>query len=128
MKEISQVKLNVYEFKFFPFGITLYHTSIEYDDVEYSFGICNNISGVYEMAPKSSNIGRYITSISLGKKARREFFTKSEKIRKVYSKRRYNFLTQNCNHFMNDYIKFVFGVEIPDKYQSFLKLGEFFRL
>ena len=79
------------------------------------------------MAPKSSNIGRYITSISLGKKTRREFFTKSEKIRKVYSKRRYNFLTQNCNHFMNDYIKFVFGVEIPDKYQSFLKLGEFFR-
>ena len=128
MKEISQVKLNVYEFKFFPFGITLYHTSIEYDDVEYSFGICNNISGVYEMAPKSSNIGRYITSISLGKKTRREFFTKSEKIRKVYSKRRYNFLTQNCNHFMNDYIKFVSGVEIPDKYQSFLKLGEFFRL
>ena len=128
MKEISQVKLNVYEFKFFPFGITLYHTSIEYDDVEYSFGICNNISGVYKMAPKSSNIGRYITSISLGKKTRREFFTKSEKIRKVYSKRRYNFLTQNCNHFMNDYIKFVFGVEIPDKYQSFLKLGEFFRL
>ena len=128
MKEISQVKLNVYEFKFFPFGITLYHTSIEYDDVEYSFGICNNISGVYEMAPKSSNIGRYITSISLGKETRREFFTKSEKIRKVYSKRRYNFLTQNCNHFMNDYIKFVFGVEIPDKYQSFLKLGEFFRL
>ena len=50
MKEISQVKLNVYEFKSFPFGITLYHTSIEYDDVEYSFGICNNISGVYEMA------------------------------------------------------------------------------
>ena len=45
-----QVKLNVYEFKSFPFGITLYHTSIEYDDVEYSFGICNNISGVYEMA------------------------------------------------------------------------------
>ena len=85
--------------------------------------ILNNISGVYEMAPKSSNIGRYITSISLGKKTRREFFTKSEKIRKVYSKRRYNFLTQNCNHFMNDYIKFVFGVEIPDKYQSFLKLG-----
>ena len=115
-------------FKSFPFGITLYHTSIEYDDVEYSFGICNNISGVYEMAPKSSNIGRYITSISLGKKTRREFFTKSEKIRKVYSKRRYNFLTQNCNHFMNDYIKIVFGVEIPDKYQSFLKLGEFFRL
>lgn len=128
MKEISQVKLNVYEFKSFPFGITLYHTSIDYDDVEYSFGICNNISGVYEMAPKSSNIGRYITSISLGKKTWREFFTKSEKIRKVYSKRRYNFLTQNCNHFMNDYIKFVFGVEIPDKYQSFLKLGEFFRL
>ena len=128
MKEISQVKLNVYEFKSFPFGITLYHTSIEYDNVEYSFGICNNISGVYEMAPKSSNIGRYITSISLGKKTPREFFTKSEKIRKVYSKRRYNFLTQNCNHFMNDYIKFVFGVEIPDKYQSFLKLGEFFRL
>ncbi len=50
MKEISQVKLNVYEFKSFPFGITLYHTSIEYDDVEYSFEICNNISGVYEMA------------------------------------------------------------------------------
>ena len=45
-----QVKLNVYEFKSLPFGITLYHTSIEYDDVEYSFGICNNISGVYEMA------------------------------------------------------------------------------
>ena len=123
-----QVKLNVYEFKSFPFGITLYHTSIEYDDVEYSFGICNNISGVYEMARKSSNIGRYITSISLGKKTWTEFFTKSEKVRKVYSKRRYNFLTQNCNHFMNDYIKFVFGVEIPDKYQSFLKLGEFFRL
>ena len=79
MKEISQVKLNVYEFKSFPFGITLYHTSIEYDDVEYSFGICNNISGVYEMAPKSSNIGRYITSISLGKKTRREFLQNLKK-------------------------------------------------
>ena len=88
MKEISQVKLNVYEYKSFPFGITLYHTSIEYDDTEYSFGISNNISGVYEMAPKSANIGRYITSISLGKKTRREFFTKFEKIRRVYTKRR----------------------------------------
>ncbi len=128
MKEISQVKLNVYEYKSFPFGITLYHTSIEYDDTEYSFGISNNISGVYEMAPKSANIGRYITSISLGKKTRREFFTKFEKIRRVYTKRRYNFLTLNCNHFTNDFIKFVFGVEIPEQYQSFLKLGEFFRL
>ena len=38
MKEISQVKLNVYEFKSFPFGITLYHTSIDYDDVSILSG------------------------------------------------------------------------------------------
>lgn len=128
MKEINQVKLNVYEIKTFPFGISLYHTSIEYDEVEYSFGISNHKSGVYEMSPKCSNIGKYVASINLGQKTRREFFTKFEKIRNIYNKKQYNFITLNCNHFTNDYLKSVFGIEIPKKYQSFLKLGEFFRM
>lgn len=128
MKAKSQVFLNIYELEIFLFGVTtLYHTSIEYDGIEYSFGICQYKSDVYECIPKQSKNGRFIKSISFGWKTRRNFFISFEKIKKEYLKKSYNLFTYNCNHFSNDYLKCGFKKEIPYQFQSFLKLGEFFR-
>jgi hypothetical protein len=129
MKERINVYLNIYKINFlFDNYIPLYHTAIEYNGKEYSYGLQNNISGIFDMTPKNHGIGTFVISFNLGKQTRREFFTKLEKISKIYEKREYHFFTNNCNHFTNDYIKYVFHKEIPNKYQSFLKLGEFFRV
>lgn len=122
------VFLNVYQICSLPLGYGLYHTAVEYDGVEYSFGVVNNNSGVYEMKPKTNNVGVFIKSIQLGCKTRREFFIGVEKIVKCYNKKSYNLLTNNCNHFTNDYLKNEFGKEIPSEFQSFLKLGEMLRM
>ena len=129
MKERINVYLNIYKINFlFDNIISLYHTAIEYDGIEYSYGLKNNISGIFEMTPKNNGIGTFVIRFFLGKKTRREFFTKFERISKIYENRKYNFFTNNCNHFTNDYIKYVYNKEIPNKYQSFLKLGEFLRI
>jgi hypothetical protein len=133
MKDTLPVILNVYKIKknsiLDSMGINIYHTAIEYDNVEYAFGkiMDSNTSGVYDISPMSYDDGMYLESINLGKVGRREFFVKLEKLKMLYMGDSYNILTKNCNHFTNDLIQFLFNKRIPSKYTSFLKLGEFLR-
>jgi hypothetical protein len=135
MKQSLPVVLNVYRINENSFlgllGVKIFHTAIEYDKTEYSFGYLNDnkISGVFDIKPMSFEDGLYVESIQLGNVNRREFFNKMEKIKKEYLAKSYNLLTKNCNHFTNDFIKLLFGKDksVPGKYTTLLKLGEFFR-
>ncbi len=133
MKDNLPVILNIYRIKEKSFlsalGIKLFHTAIEYDQTEYAFGYLNEpeVSGIYDIKPMTYDDGTFIESITIGYLSRRQFFTKFEKIKKIFLAQSYNFLTKNCNHFTNDLIKLLFDKELPDKYRSFLKVGEFFR-
>ena len=133
MKDTLPVILNVYKIKknslLDSIGINLYHTAIEYDNVEYAFGkiLDPNVSGVYDINPMSYEGGTFLESINLGKVGRREYFVKLDKLKKLYMGDTYNILTKNCNHFTNDFIHLLFNKKIPTKYTSFLKLGEFLR-
>jgi hypothetical protein len=134
MKELLPVIINIYQIKedsiISAIGIKLYHTAIEYDGREYAFGFLDekSVSGVYDIKPMSFDDGTYKESINLGMISRRQFFIKLEKLKKIYMGNSYNILTKNCNHFSNDFVKDLFGnKEIPQKYRSFIKLGEFFR-
>jgi hypothetical protein len=133
MKEELSVILNVYKLKEGSFlhklGVTLYHTAIEYDNTEYAFGFINRekISGIYDIKPMSFNDGTYVESIVIGKASRRNFFVNLEKLKSFYLGNTYNFIMKNCNHFTNDISKILFNKDIPIKYRSFLKFGEFLR-
>lgn len=133
MKDILPVILNVYRIKenslLHSLGIDLYHTAIEFDNVEYAFGkvINSNESGVYDITPMSYDDGIYIESINLGLTRRRQFFVKLEKLKAYYKGNTYNIVTKNCNHFTNDFIRLLFNKRIPNKYTFFLKFGEFLR-
>jgi hypothetical protein len=133
MKDQLPVVLNVYiineDSLINSLGITLYHTAIEYDNTEYAFGSLDEVdrSGVYDIKPMSFDEGTFVESINLGTASRRQFFVKLEKLKLLYLGTSYNLLTKNCNHFTNDFIRLLFNKEIPKKFTSFLKLGEFLR-
>jgi len=100
------VKINIYRINegnllFNIFGIKAYHTSLEFDNIEYAFGK-NDIpyeTGVYESEPKQDNHGIYVKSIILGKIDRRMFYETFNKLKQKFLGKNYNFLLNNCNHF-----------------------------
>jgi hypothetical protein len=133
MKDSLPVVLNIYRIAedslIDKMGIAIYHTAIEYDNTEFAFGFLDRagISGVYDIKPMSFDEGTFIESINLGRVSRRNFFNKLEQIKLDFMANSYNILTKNCNHFTNDFVKMLFNREIPHKYASFLKIGEFLR-
>lgn len=133
MKDYLPVILNVYKIAentiIDKLGVELYHTAIEYDNNEFAFGYMDDpsSSGIYDIKPMSFDDGTYVESLNLGKVKRKDFFVKLEKIKRKYLAKSYNILTKNCNHFTNDFTKTLLNKEIPPKYASFLKLGEFIR-
>jgi hypothetical protein len=133
MKDNLPVVLNVYKIAensiLDRMGVNLYHTAIEFDNREYSFGFIDKkeVSGVYDIIPMSYDEGSFVESINLGVVNRRKFFVKLEELKKIYMGSSYSLLTKNCNHFTNDFVKLLFDKEIPDQYAIFLKFGEFLR-
>jgi hypothetical protein len=133
MKDTLPVVLNIYRIAedsvINKLGIAIYHTAIEYDCTEFAFGFLDKagISGIYDIKPMSFDEGTFVESIKLGNISRRQFFNKLDQIKREYMANSYNIVTKNCNHFTNDFVKMLFDREIPKKYSSFLKLGEFLR-
>jgi hypothetical protein len=133
MKDSLPVVLNIYRIAedslIDKMGIAIYHTAVEYDNTEFAFGFLDRagISGVYDIKPMSFDEGTFVESINLGQVSRRNFFNKLEQIKLDFMANSYNILTKNCNHFTNDFVKMLFNREIPNKYASFLKIGEFLR-
>jgi hypothetical protein len=133
MKEELPVILNVYKLTessfLYKIGITIYHTAIEFDNNEFAFGSTSKekFSGVYDIKPMSFDDGIFVESIIIGTSSRRNFFVNLEKLKAFYIGNTYNFIMKNCNHFTNDFSKTLFHKEIPKKYRSFLKFGEFLR-
>lgn len=133
MKDELPVILNVYKISSGSFidklGFSIFHTAIEYDNTEFAFGYTSreNFSGVYDIKPMSFDDGTFVESIIIGYCTRRNYFNKLEKLKTFYLGNSYNLLLKNCNHFTNDFCKSLFEKEIPKRYTSFLKFGEFLR-
>ena len=132
MKERLPVILNIYKIKedslINIFGLTFYHTAIEYDETEYAFGFHDESStGVYDIKPMSYDEGRYVESIKLGYIDRRTFFKTMDEIKIIFTGQSYNILFKNCNHFTNNMSSSLFNREIPSKYSRFLGVGETLR-
>ena len=133
MKNSLSVIINVYKIAedtiLDDVGIDIYHTAIEYDNTEFAFGYLEEEGscGVYDIKPMSYDEGTYVESIQVGYATRRQFFNKLENIKRNYLGNSYNIITKNCNHFTNDMIMALFNIELPKKYSSFLKFGEFLR-
>ena len=110
MKDAHPVVLNIYRIAedsiFNKLGFSLYHTAIEYDNIEFAFGYMDKegASGVYDIKPMSFDEGSYVESINLGIVHRRQFFNKLEEIKRIYMAKSYNLLTKNCNHFSNYFV------------------------
>jgi hypothetical protein len=133
MKERLPVILNIYKIKedsvINIFGITLYHTAIEFADSEYAFGFHEeSTSGIYDIKPMSYDEGRYVESIILGYTDRRTFFNNIDKLKRIYTGQSYNIILKNCNHFSNNVSKVLFNKQIPNKYSRFLGIGESLRI
>lgn len=125
------VLLNIYRIKEDSFldslGIKIYHSAIEYDNLEYAFGYLDDdsVSGIYDIKSLSYDDGMFVESIKLGNLSRRQFFQHLEKIKNKFIANTYNIITKNCNHFTNEFMKTVMNKEMPDRYKSFLQIGEF---
>ncbi len=129
MKEILPVKLNIYKLinPILSFlRLNIYHTAIEYADIEFAFGSNNEEEGIYDIKPRTYD-AIFLESVIIGECDRRTFFKALDKIRIEFKGNTYNLLIKNCNHFTNKLSKILFEKELPSKYSRFLAFGDMLR-
>lgn len=120
------------------FGLKIYHKAIEFDGREYSFCRLNSETseivdydpGYYGVFSDKAKSKIYNSKIeNLGYIDRREFYKKLKQIESKYRSTKYNFIFNNCNDFIDDFIRLLFnGMSNPPRiakskvrYNSFIE-------
>lgn len=92
-------------------GLNLYHSAIEFDDVEYCFeGVVKEINPKsYRNTLMSSNTDSIITKEFIVGACRRElFYSVLNKLKLNFTESDYNMISCNCNHFIFELLKHLF--------------------
>lgn len=112
-------------------GLGFYHTGIEIDGVEYSFGGHDGSStGVCECTPKTSfPDGTYRSSLELGttRLSSREVLGIIDQLKSEFPGNSYNVITRNCNNFTNEASKRILGKGIPGYVNRLACIGTAFK-
>lgn len=89
----------------------VYHTSVELEGIEYVYD-----SGINEIRPGSSHLGRPLERIHLGKtELPLEVIVEYlDSLREIYTPQAYDLFRHNCNNFSNDFSTFMLGKGIPE--------------
>ncbi len=132
----TKVILNIYNlhnvnYYLHAIGLGFYHTGIQINDVEYSFGGHDGSStGVCECRPRTSfPEGTFRNSLELGttRLTSREIIGILDQLKGDFPGNSYNVITRNCNHFSNEVSKRVLGKGIPGYVNRLACIGSVFK-
>jgi len=125
-----RVKVNVYDLMdnsyghYFGFGV--YHSGIELDGIEYSFGGHDyDWTGVYTIEPRAAVGVKYRESVDIGDVvvSPQEMEVLVEELSAKYLGNTYHMLNRNCNHFSNELCERLTGISIPGYINRLAYLG-----
>jgi hypothetical protein len=130
------VFLNVYDLnpelnaKWASWGFGAYHTGVEVDGVEWSFGGHDGPhTGVFKIAPRSCPDVRFLQSITMGVcvKSRSEIQRILDNLMFEFSGNSYHLLNRNCNHFSNTACERLLQKSIPSWVNRLAYTGSWFQ-
>uniref|UniRef100_A0A0E0A3Y4 PPPDE domain-containing protein n=1 Tax=Oryza glumipatula TaxID=40148 RepID=A0A0E0A3Y4_9ORYZ len=105
----------------------IFHTAIQvYGDEEWSFGYCENGTGVFSCPPCKNPMYTYRESIVLGKTTC-SIFTVNQILRELSWKwpgGSYELLSRNCNHFCNTFCEKLDVPKLPAWVNRFANAGD----
>lgn len=127
------VYLNVYDLNpanasLYACGLGFYHTGIQLDLKEFTFGgHQGNETGVMEVPPKT-NHPNFRESILLGKTSYsyREIYNMLDSIKEKFPGNSYHLIRKNCNTFTNCFSEALLHKPIPSWVDRMAKIGRFF--
>ena len=130
----TQIYLNVYDlspgnYYLNPIGFGAYHTAIQIDEVQYSYGYHNgSYTGVCESQPMENPEMPLREKILIG-----QFTGGRKKLQEILSilqeqfiGNQYDLLSRNCNHFSAEFAKKLIGRKIPNYINRIATIGSFF--
>ncbi|CAB9514762.1 Desumoylating isopeptidase 2 [Seminavis robusta] len=116
----SKVYLNVYDLNpvnFFlgPVGIGLYHSGVEIDGFEYSFA--SRGGGIFKIEPRKARGVRFYQQIEMGsideEQGIQQLQRALDELKDGFQPQKYDFVTNNCNHFCNALLVKLLGKGLP---------------
>eukprot|EP00929_Paragymnodinium_shiwhaense_P000441 TRINITY_DN100683_c0_g1_i1.p1 TRINITY_DN100683_c0_g1~~TRINITY_DN100683_c0_g1_i1.p1 ORF type:complete len:253 (+),score=42.81 TRINITY_DN100683_c0_g1_i1:74-832(+) len=116
------VILNVYDLiDQTPICCGFFHTGIEVAGVEYAFA---SGAGVYDLAPRTAQDGKFRESIVLGSITSRSIAISAlDRLRSQFPGDAYSLVFRNCNDFSSAFCKAMLGRDIPGYINRLAKLG-----
>ena len=107
-------------------GLGVYHSGVEINGREYSFGGSPEMSttGVFDQEPLSLDQDLYRESIELGEVERiSHLYDVLRDIKEDFPANEYNVIKRNCNHFADEFWKRLLGVGIPGYINRLANIG-----
>ena len=116
-----KVTLNVYDLApvnqyLYGVGLGFYHTGVEINGREWSFGGSPEMmgTGVFDSEPLAVDQDAYRGSVEMGKVSSvSEFYKIIDQIKDEFPAKDYNVLTRNCNHFSSALCRRILDRDIP---------------
>ena len=117
------VRLNVYDLingqgqgLLHTLGVGLYHSGVEVNDAEWSFGACDSGTGVFHSTPRvalGTSVFRETIEIGSTSLSRTEIIDVIGELSAAYAGNTYDITTKNCNTFTNALCLRLTGKPIP---------------
>jgi deubiquitinase DESI2 len=112
----SEVYINIYDLNninicLWDFGLGIYHSGIEIDEYEYSFG---GIRGIYITKPKSLIPLRQRLLLGTTNKSINEINKIIKDLKHDFYPERYHPTNNNCNHFTNTLSLIILNKKVPN--------------
>ena len=107
-------------------GIGLYHTAIEIQGVEYSYGgnINNSGSGVFTSCPLMVANATYLCSYNIGSCSDfKKVYDVLNETKLKFKANEYSLINQNCNHFSEAFCLSLLGKRIPSYINRIASIG-----
>ncbi|CAI2381636.1 unnamed protein product [Moneuplotes crassus] len=126
-----KIILNIYDLSpankyLYSVGLGFYHTGVEVNGKEWSFGGNPEMTGtgVFDSEPLSLEGEAYRASVELGTiSSMSEFYRALEIVKQDFEANQYNVLTKNCNHFSDAICRKMLGRGIPGYINRMAKMG-----
>jgi len=129
-----QVLLNVYDlveanYYGYPFGVGAFHSGVQIDDKEYSFGGHEyDFSGIFVVEPRGAVGAKFRETINMGETtfSASEIQSLVDSMAPNFSGNTYNLFQKNCNHFSDELCKKLVEKPLPAYVNRMAWYGSFF--
>mmetsp|Transcript_33071 Transcript_33071/g.29309 ORF Transcript_33071/g.29309 Transcript_33071/m.29309 type:complete len:186 (-) Transcript_33071:34-591(-) len=126
-----KIMLNVYDLSpankyLYSIGLGFYHTGIEINGKEYSFGGSPEMAGtgIFDNEPLSLDPETFRTSLEMGTiRSMSDFYRVLEELKMDFQAKDYNVVRKNCNHFSEQLSRKLLDRGIPGYINRMAKMG-----